>query len=471
MKVKYSWIPFIPVAVIMLLLKTFALLFSNEYGNFLGLNFVKISYIGIILALFIFLVCAILNIIDKKTAPVYAADRNLPAAIFSLVSGAFVLASSTIVAIENANGSEYFMIYVVDIVLALMTAIAFVFLGKVHFTGNSMVSLATYLYIFIPFWACSELITCFFESTKVSVASTDMTELFCYIFITLYLFVHAMVISRIQVKNPVKASTLYGFTAAALSSMQGIYLLVSAFKGGYNGVYMLKGLMFVFLAAYIIAFLTELTRNLLNKNEIEMIEELPEYESTNGVITDGYDDYVFENNNSNSAKSDDEEYDDTDEEELEIVEETEEDEVVENTEEISEQDEVLVNDGIFGLHTNVKDEENPIIYDNNLSNDTLEEFFLDVAEPVDEKNIEIIEKKEPVIPVSTKNVEDKSDEPEEIDSKDIFQKKVVIESDGKDTHKILEDEEVKSSTTAEKKQNDRMSEIDKLIAELEKENN
>ena len=81
MKVKFSWIPFIPIALGMAVFKTLGVFLADDNGDFFGMNFIETSYAVIGAGLVLFVLCIFLNIIDRKTAPVYSASKNIPPAV------------------------------------------------------------------------------------------------------------------------------------------------------------------------------------------------------------------------------------------------------------------------------------------------------------------------------------------------------------------------------------------------------
>lgn len=299
MKVKFSWIPFIPIALGMAVFKTLGVFLADDNGDFFGMNFIETSYAVIGAGLVLFVLCIFLNIIDRKTAPVYSASKNIPAAVFSVISAATVIAFSILSVFNSVDNQEYFLMHLICAGFALFASIALVFMARVHFTGIAPVSNVSSLYIFPSLWACSELVAAFLEATKVSVSATDMTSLFCFIFLSLYLFSHAMVVSKIKGRNPVKGAFIYGLPAAALSLTAGVYYITTGITDGMSGTAIIKGAMFISLAFYTISFVAELTRGIMTKDEVEIIDEIPQEgasQEAEYVKTEDYNELAFSNN-------------------------------------------------------------------------------------------------------------------------------------------------------------------------------
>lgn len=306
MKVKFSVIPFIPAVIAMLVLRVMSVVGVDGNGKFLGMDRMALSYIVIGIALALFAVCIIINIFDRKTAPVYPVKKNFAAGALAILSGIAVIASSCVSLLEITTNSEYFMMGVISAIFSIPAGFALMIMSKVHFTGKSTVSGASILYVFPALWGCTELVFEFLNATKVSISATDLTSLFCFIFLTLYYFSHSMVVSRIKGRNPVKACFIYGLPAVALTISHGVYMIVTTLHEGISYLPIVNAVSFIVLGCYALSFIIEMTVNSFTKNQLEVVESLPEGEKLEEeeekyVDTKGYDDLVF----SNSASSTD----------------------------------------------------------------------------------------------------------------------------------------------------------------------
>lgn len=278
MKIKNALIPFIPITLLMIVCKLVSLFGLDSDGHFLGMSGMTLTYIVIGLTLFLFLVCIIMNIFDRKTAQVYAVKKNIPAGILAIVSGLAVAASSLFNVVSNQLESEYYVMTLITAALSIPAAVAMIMMSKVHFSGKSTVSSVSLFYVFPSLWGCAELVTEFLNATKVSISATDMTALFCYIFLTLYLFSHSMIVSRVKGRHPVKACFIYGLPAAAVSITFGIYEILYASRAVENlGLStILVGAELLILGLYAVTFLFEMSRNVLTKDEVEILDCMPD---------------------------------------------------------------------------------------------------------------------------------------------------------------------------------------------------
>lgn len=278
MKIKNALIPFIPITLIMIAFKIASLFGLDSDGLFWGMSGMTLTYIVIGLTLFLFLVCIVINIFDRKTAQVYAVKKNPIAGVFAVLSGFAVAGASIFGVVSNQSVTEYYVMTLITAAISIPAAIALIMMSKVHFVGKSTASGVSLLYVFPSLWGCAELVTEFLNATKVSISATDMTALFCYIFLTLYLFSHSMIVSKIKGRHPVKACFIYGLPAAAVSITFGIYEILYASRAVENfGLStILIGAQFLILGLYATSFLTELSRNVLTKDEVEILEDMPD---------------------------------------------------------------------------------------------------------------------------------------------------------------------------------------------------
>lgn len=296
MKVKYSVIPFILAVIATIGLKLMSVFGLDGSGMFLGMNKMGITYAVIGVTLALFLVCIIINIFDRKTAPVYPLKKNYLAGVFAVFAGVSVAASAITTLLNTTNDSEYYLMTVVCAAFSIPAAIALILMSKVHFTGKSTISGVSMLFIFPALWGCAELVSEFLVATKVSISASDMTPLFCYIFITLYYFSHSMIVSRIKGRNPVKACFIYGLPAVAISISYGFYVICTAMIEGTLATQVLFGAELIIFSIYALSFIVEMAFNSYTKDEIEIIDGMPDDEDTyenSYVKSGGYDELVF----------------------------------------------------------------------------------------------------------------------------------------------------------------------------------
>ena len=283
MKVKYSVFPFVPAFIAMMFLKLMSLFGLDGNGLFLGMNVMNITYTVIGISIGLFIVSIILNIFDRKTAPVYPVKRNVAAGALSLLSGAAIIAASAArfsAALSNSIDSEYYMMIIICAIFSLPAGIALMLISKVHFQGKSIVSNISMLFVFPALWGCAELVSEFLMATKASIYSRDLTSMFCYIFMTLYLFSNSMIVSRIKGRNPVKSCFIYGLPAVAVNITFGVYEILRLTREGYEYSALLAAVQFIILGLYTASFIAEMFMNSYTKDEFEVVDGLPADDKT-----------------------------------------------------------------------------------------------------------------------------------------------------------------------------------------------
>ena len=293
MKTKYSVIPFIPAVIAAIGLKIMSMFAVDGNGLLFGMNKSGINYFIIEIILGLFAVCVLINLFDRKTTPVYPVKKNFVSGVFAVISGIAIVGSSFL-ALINATPDNTDN-YLLSIIAALF----------------SIVSNVSMFFVFPALWGCSELVAEFLAATKVSISASDMTPLFCYIFITLYLFSSSMVVSRVKGRNPVKACFIYGMPAAAVSLSYGVGAVLTSSVENTGISALVNGVMFIVLGIYIVSFSVEMFAGCLTKAEVEIIESLPEDEDTyeNSYISSGgYDELVVSDKKEDDVPASDDSY-------------------------------------------------------------------------------------------------------------------------------------------------------------------
>lgn len=300
MRVKYSVIPFVPALLAMMYLKLMSVFGLDSDGKFMGMNSMNITYAVIAVAVGLFIICVLMNLFDRKTAPAYPVKKNSAAGIFAILSGIAIIASTVLtagIALMDRTGSENTLIPLICAVFSLPAGMAMMVISKVHFSGKSTLSSLSVLFLFPCLWGCAELVNEFLQATKASITTKDLTVLFCYIFLSLFLFSNSMIISRIRGRNPVKGVFIYGLPMVALTLTYGVYELVRQHReGGFNMVHTLNAVMMLLLGLYAISFILEIFSNTYTKDDLEIMDNLPAEEEEE-FASEGYPTFVKGNEN------------------------------------------------------------------------------------------------------------------------------------------------------------------------------
>ncbi len=273
---KLSWIVFVPFSLAAIAIKIIQLFFLGPDGTFYGFNSLMLSYLAIACAVVVLLFAVIFCLVDRKTAPVYAINRNIACGIFGLLLAICMAcegANRAFLMLRSMDGDVF---GIIDIVFTVLCAIVFVVLALNHFVGNGGVKGLSVFYLVPALWSAFRLVNCFLSFTTVSIAVTDVTILACYVFSTLFLFNYAMIVSLIKGKSPVKSAFIYGLPAVTLLLSYSVYELVSSFvikSVAFNLFSNLHSFEMLLMALYILAFVIELSACVKRRDEIEIIED------------------------------------------------------------------------------------------------------------------------------------------------------------------------------------------------------
>ncbi len=273
---KLSWIAFIPFTLAAMAIKVIQVFFLPEGGTFLGFNNLMLSYLAVACAILVLLFAVIFCLIDKKTAPVYIINRNIASGIVGILLAVVLACDGADKAFNIVRSMNYEFFPIADALLTVLCAIVFVVMGLNHFVGNGGVKGLAIFYLVPALFGSFRLVASFLEFTSVSILVTDITQLACYIFLTLFLFNYAMIVALMQGKSPVKYAFIYGMPATtlllsySLSAFLNKYFVADSSFELFDAIGVLEPLLF---GIYILLFIVELTFCVKKNEEIELVED------------------------------------------------------------------------------------------------------------------------------------------------------------------------------------------------------
>lgn len=284
MKSKYCWAAFIPVTIIVIVLKIFEAL-----DVFPSLPVKMLSYSALGLVVLMFAINIVFVAMDKKTSPAYLLTRNIPAAIFLLISAAMITSKSALRAIVDIKHGSFDGMSLALVVMGMITAICFVVVSLAHLQGRNFLPRMGALLLAMPVWAGLVLVNEFLENRTRSLATIDEFRLIALAFAMVFLFKLSMIIATIDGKNPVKAMYLYGLPMAALCLAIGITdVMVKGFDYSEN--------VFAFalcsLGIYALCFIWEITKLSRTKEEQVIKYDLDDYDEEQRVYGAHQDNFV-----------------------------------------------------------------------------------------------------------------------------------------------------------------------------------
>ena len=168
MKTKYSVIPFIPAVIAAIGLKIMSMFAVDGNGLLFGMNKSGINYFIIEIILGLFAVCVLINLFDRKTAPVYPVKKNFVSGAFAVISGIAIVGSSFLALINATPGNtDNYLLSIIATLFFDSCGYCYDYDRQGAFSGKSIVSNVSMFFVFPALWGCSELVTEFLAATKV----------------------------------------------------------------------------------------------------------------------------------------------------------------------------------------------------------------------------------------------------------------------------------------------------------------
>ncbi|MBQ7505566.1 MAG: hypothetical protein IJT79_09695 [Ruminococcus sp.] len=287
MKSKLCWATFIPVTLIAIILKA-----MESFSIFPSLPGKMLSYTALGLILLTFIINIIFVARDKVTSPAYLLSRNIPAAVFLLISAALITSKSALITILALQNKKFDFLSLTMTVLGMVTAICLVVISLAHIQGRNFLPRMGALLLAMPVWAGLVLVYEFLENRKVSVADVDEFKLFALAFMMIFLFKLSMIIATVDGRNPVKAMFLYGLPMASLCLTIGAVNVFNIIKNGIDYSENVFGFALCSLGIYALLFIYEMTNLMRTKSEQVIKFDLDDFDEEQRVYGAFQDNYV-----------------------------------------------------------------------------------------------------------------------------------------------------------------------------------
>ncbi len=286
MKIKFSWIPFIPVAILSIFLRIYQKLFvdSGIDTGFLSSDMIWLVYAGLIA--FLFVVLLFLSLIDRRTSPHYTIKMNFFGGLFAVVASALLIFDSGMRAAQILSAGFERITQPLDVIFSLLGGIAILVMGVSSFSGKNIAKKMGVFSAFAPIWCCVKLVFTFAEYTKQSVNAFDMTNLFFMAFMTMAVFNLSMAYQGVDCKNPVKGTIVYGMPAFIVTVVYAVANAIDQLRtlGTYDFMSSLDTIVYTALAFYVLFMMIEFTANAKDKKD-EVVIEVEEYDEQPTVRT------------------------------------------------------------------------------------------------------------------------------------------------------------------------------------------
>lgn len=253
---------FFPVALAVISIKLLSV-----FTGLIPIDDAILPYAIVLIVLAMFIINIIFCALDRKTSPVYILNRNIPGAIFALLSATFITSKSVLIIIQEIKAEQHGAVQFIASVLGVFAAISLVLVALAHLQGRNYMPRIGAFFLFMPAWACMMLVCEFLGNRTASPMSIDPMKLFTFAFAMIFLFKASMVIATVDGKNPVKSCYLYGLPMAALGLGFGTKTIAEIFVNGLDYSENSLGFAFIFLSLYAVSFTVEIALKSKSKDE------------------------------------------------------------------------------------------------------------------------------------------------------------------------------------------------------------
>lgn len=271
MKIKLSWIGFVPLVFGLVLFRIYQVLFvdTNIQTTLMDTNTMNLIFgCGIVLLL---VLTAIFSFADKKTAPTYEVGSNFLGGLFLLLAGVCIGADAGMTLMKSTANGVIDIAAIINGCISVLAAVAIACMGFVSITGKNFLKAHPVFMLVPPIWSCVRLIITFMSYTTIAVASKDVTDLIFMVFTTMFLYNAVMVFVGFPGKNSVKACFVYAMPAiATILAYTGALISRQVIAGtSLLTIENVKYLEYIFLALFMVFFLLELTSRAKSKDSVD----------------------------------------------------------------------------------------------------------------------------------------------------------------------------------------------------------
>ncbi len=276
MKIKLSWLFFLPLTVISIAISVHYIQYSNYdylqsvvFNNDIMTNF--FLAVGVM-----FVILLILNLMDKETNKTcIISQKNVFAGLFSLVASGLLFYDSYN-QINNLSSTvlENLTLQYIDLVSCILGGIGFVVVGIFNMQSKPSGKKTSVVMVLPTIWVAAQLGVLFMSYARESIHAVNMMDLIytglCAIAISNIMCVYARITDGEEKggRNPVKAVFLYSMPAIALIfSYFAMYLTSNIATGRQiNFTSDVKIFEFIAVALFMLSFVIQLSSNLNGGN-------------------------------------------------------------------------------------------------------------------------------------------------------------------------------------------------------------
>lgn len=286
---KLSWIFFIPFSIAAVFFKLAQSILPD--GSIFGLTDLMLDYVSLGCAVLTLIFTLVMCAVDRRISPYYQPHRNIPAGVLGLLLAIVCAADGANRIYLTISTGKVDALGIVESVLLLLASVVFIVMGLTHSLMNRD-SKTLAIFNVMPALLCAvRLVSCFIGITTISITQADITLLFCYAFGTLFFFNYAVTVAVTQAKHAVKSCFIFGFASAAMLFARGIFAAAEGFNTTdlFANAEMVE---LILMAAYITAFLVELTVFAKDRDHVVIADPEAEDQAPEGEDDKNADNFV-----------------------------------------------------------------------------------------------------------------------------------------------------------------------------------
>lgn len=276
MKIKASWVAFVPIFLGTLFLHLYFIFFiggeeitQRLFGEYsLLINEKTEPEMIVILGALLFVFALFFSLIDRKTSPECDIKSNMPGGLFAVISALLLGVDSAVSLLSIFTSDEPALGSIVLNVFGILVALIFAIVGMGLLIGFNIAKKIRFLMLLPTVWSVICMISAF-DSHRKEAPSFAFFDVIVWVFLSLFLFNNAMVLSGIGIKNPVKSSFVYGLPLVLFTCVYVMTSISSCLNelGYFDFTQLTSQLVLAALALYAFFTLTDLSGKMKKKNK------------------------------------------------------------------------------------------------------------------------------------------------------------------------------------------------------------
>lgn len=266
MKLKYTWIPFVLSLIVLIPMQfcRFLALIGTESSFLSSRDFV---YIQLALIAVFVLVIISMSLLSKNVPENIKIRKNIVSALLSTVFG-LVETYTGVIFIFNAfngvtEGVELFKTVGVSLI-TLLSGIVFLVVAACYYSGRNFFEAMPAVSLIPAVWAGVRLVLLYIDHTSSASTVEGTFDVLVFVFLVLFLFEHARMLSNVHEKNVIKRLFAFGLPAISMALFYYLPVLYFSLQNAENLNFHLVVicLVYISIALYILSVLVDISLSL-----------------------------------------------------------------------------------------------------------------------------------------------------------------------------------------------------------------